>query len=197
MNPRAKKIIHAMALGDGYVTPRKELRVVHSPKQEEYVRFKANLLSEASDKEVKVFHRKVRTTTSNYEQVGFIFYHAYLRFVRKRLYPNGQKTFTYKTLRPLTDEGVALWIMDDGSLYVKKRAGAVHAAEFVLCTYCSLEEADLVRQFFKERYGVNMTLKKNRGAYSLRCGTKAARILLPRLAKYACESMRYKFILPI
>ena len=185
-----------MAIGDGHVSSGNVLQVVHSPKQEEYLNFKANLLAEATGKKVKVFTRSVRTKKSNYDQVGFHFYSPYLKFVRKRLYPEGKKFFTYKLLSKLTDECVALWIMDDGSLYPKKRNGVIHAAEFVLCTYCSQTEAELVSQFFKDRYDADMTLKFNKGAYSVRCGTRSARKLLPNFTNFVCDSMKYKFTVP-
>ena len=56
----------------------------------------------------------------------------------------------------------------------------------------SKKEAETCIVFFKEKYDVDFTLKRNKGYYSIRCGTKNAKKLLSRIGQYIIPSMAYK-----
>ena len=188
---RAKSILLAMSIGDGSVRKdRPELQIKHCLKQKDYCEQKAKLLRECLERNINT-HQK---SYGGYDCVLFSISHPYLKFVRAWLYKNKQKTLTPQILKRLTDEGIAIWYMDDGSLYIKKRNGVPHGFELVISTCCStIEEAQIICEFFYERYEVKMTIKKMKGRFSIRCGTQNARKLISILEPYCMSGMEYKF----
>jgi hypothetical protein len=188
---RAKNLLLAMSIGDGHVRKnRSELQIKHSLKQKDYCEQKAKLLEKCLEQSINI-HQK---SYGGFNYILFRITHPYLKFVRNWLYKNNQKILTLKTLRRLTDEAIAIWYMDDGSLYAKKRNGIPHAFELVISTCClTVEEAQIICDFFYERYEVKMTIKKMKGRFSVRCGTQNARKLIFRLNQYSMIGMEYKF----
>jgi len=188
---RAKSLLLAMSIGDGTVRKDSpELQIKHSTKQKDYCERKAKLLGECLKRNINT-HQK---TYGGYDCIRFSISHPYLKFVRTWLYKNNQKTLTNKVLRRLTDEAIAIWYMDDGSLHTKKRNGVPHAFELVISTCCfTIEEAQIICDFFYERYEVKMTIKKTKGRFSIRCGTQNARKLISILEPYCMSGMEYKF----
>jgi len=188
---RAKSLLLAMSIGDGTVRKDSpELQIGHSIMQKDYCEQKAKLLGECLERNINVRQK----TYGGYDCIRFSISHPYLKFVRNWLYKNNQKTLTIKVLRRLTDEAIAIWYMDDGSLYTKKRNGIPHAFELVISTCCpTVEEAQTICDFFYERYEVKMTIKKMKGRFSIRCGTQNARKLISILEPYRMSGMEYKF----
>ena len=118
-----------------------------------------------------------------------------LKYIYNMIYKNGKKYINRKILDMLTPEGIAIWYMDDGSLYAKKRNGKIHAYEIVMSTYCdTIEEVDIIIEYFKEVWNIKFNVKKNKGKYSITCATKESRkfieIVNPYVNKIDC--MRYK-----
>lgn len=192
MTQECKQLLRGMALGDGYISLYKgkyRLYVTHCERQKAYVQAKANLLQEAFGKNITLFWVK----NGGYGAYRFSLGSIYLKFVHMWLYPQGYKKISISFLRRLTDQSIAIWYMDDGSLSAKKKNGKIHAYDLQYSLYVSKEEAEQCILFFKERYQVSFTLKKHKGKYSIRCGTKDARVLLAVLKKYMLPSMEYKF----
>ena len=192
MNTRAKKLLAGMAIGDGYLRYN-TLYVIHSENQVDYVEWKAQLLENVTGKTVKRFTKQQIVDGKLRKAVGFSFSHPYIGTIRKRLYKDGKKVINAKFLSKVSDEGIAIWYMDEGSFYNKKRNGRVHSKELVISTYCSSTEVEAIISFFKERYGVHMTVKRNKGLCSVRCGKKNALVLLDSIRQYSCPTMNYKF----
>lgn len=190
---RGKQLLLAMSVGDGHVNKRGGLQIAHSAKQANYCAAKAALLSEQLGRTVMVRP----FNNGKYPCVRFQVNNHYMKFVRSWLYPGGKKYLSPRVLRRLTDQGIAIWYMDDGYLTAKKRNGRVHAYELGISTYCETEKEALdICDFFVERYNVVMTVKRNKGRFSVRCGTKQARRLLQHLAPWVFEGMEYKFFIP-
>jgi hypothetical protein len=190
MKKTEKSAIRGLLIGDSHLRKRGnyfELGIAHSIKQKDYLKYKADFLSEAFGKDIKL----KEYNTNGYECVRISTSHHYLKYCYNWLY-KPQKKLTLRYLRKISNEGVAFWYMDDGSLYAKKRNGKVHAYELVISTYVSKTEAEDVILFFKERFDVDFTLKFNKGKYSVRCGTKAAKKFLSQIEKYIPECMEYK-----
>jgi len=188
---KEKQFLMSLALGDGYVRKRGEsysIAVSHCEKQKEYLIYKAERLSQIIGKKVEIHGFQV----SGYPTWRFEVSNDYFHFVRNWLYREGNKTISICYLRKLSDEGVAIWYMDDGSLVAKRRNGKIHAFDLTVSTYCSEEEASICIQFFKERYDTNFTIKRNKRKFSIRCGTKEAKKLLYHLMPYIHPIMRYK-----
>lgn len=191
MNRTAKQLLLAMTIGDGHIKKTKnELTVSHGGSQIDYCERKAQLLENALDRPVNVH----RYNNSGYEAARFHVNGEYLKHVRNWLYKDGVKTLSSNVLSRLTDQGVAIWYQDDGSLHNKKRDGKIHSKELTISTYLEKrEEAQVVCDFFKDRYDVDMTVKSNKGRFSVRCGLKEARKLLPNLQPHCFPGMEYKF----
>lgn len=186
-----KKLVLSMAIGDGYIRERNNsfsLCIRHCAKQEDYIRWKALQLSLALSKPVNV---------SAFNNSGYPGYRLevnipYLKFVKTWIYSNSKKRISLSSLRRLNDLGVAIWYMDDGSLYPKKRNNKVHAYELCISTCCSEQEAVDCISFFKERYDTNFSLKRNKGWFSIRCGTREAKKLLNKISMHIIPCMHYK-----
>lgn len=196
MERRAKKILMGLAIGDGYVAKietkygfKYRLFVTHCLKQEQYIRYKAKLLSQILNREINVNWIE----NNGYGAFRFSLSSKYLKFVYRWLYQNKQKKISLSFLRRLTDEAICFWYMDDGSLTAKKRNGKIHGYELVISTYCDEQSALNCIHFFKERYDVSFTLKRNKNKFSIRCGTKMAKKLLSHLYPYCVSDMKYKF----
>ena len=191
LTKKDKKFLNALAIGDGHIRQRGNsfaICIKHSDRQKDYLEFKAKRLSDILKREVNV--RKFNN--SGYGAYGIEVTIPYMKFVRKWLYRNGLKRLNISFLRRLSDEGVAIWYMDDGSLIRKKRNGKIHASELILSICCTEKEANDCILFFKGKYDVYFSLKRNKGLFSIRCGTKNAHKLLDRIEKYIIPSMKYK-----
>ena len=180
-----------MSIGDGHVRKNVgELTVRHSIKQKDFCEEKAKILSEIINKNINVYEK----IYNNYGCVRFSLSHPYLKEVREFLYKDGIKTLDINILQKLSDESIAIWYMDDGSLYWKKRNGKHKTFEICISTCCStIDEAKTICDFFNNRYDINMTIKKMKGRFSIRCGANSSRKMLAKLKPYCLKGMEYKF----
>jgi len=188
-----------MVLGDGYIYVARDKRwnnsyysrivIKHGGKQKEYIEYKAELLHKLlGGKKPKV----CRINNNGYIGHVIVKNNKYFKTLRNKIYLNDIKTFSEDVLNMLTPHGIAIWYMDDGSLYPKKRNGKIHAYELVLCTYKSKKENQIIIDYFKNVYDINFTQVKARKYYRLRCGTKEARKFICIVKKYIIPSMQYK-----
>ncbi len=199
MDRKTRGILVGMVLGDGHLQVSKDTRyknswknifvVKHSEKQRDYIRYKAELLHKHLGGKKPQVHE-----INNNGFPGYVLYKSdkYFRHLYRRMYKDRIKVITRKVLEMLTDEGLAIWYMDDGSLCAKKRGGKIHAFDLFLNTYCSEEECQEIVKFFKERYGIKFTVSKNKGKFRVRCGTKEARKFIEIVKPYIIPSMLYK-----
>lgn len=191
LTKKDKKFLNALAIGDGHIRERGNsfaICITHSDDQKDYLEFKAKRLSDILGRKVNIG----KFNNNGYGAYRIEIAIPYMKVVRKWLYRNGIKKLSLSFLRRLSDEGVAIWYMDDGSLIRKKRNGKIHASELILSLYCTEKEANDCIIFFKERFDVSFSLKRNKGLFSIRCGTKNAYKLLDRIGRYIIPSMKYK-----
>lgn len=191
MTKRAKELINAISLGDGHIRRQGNcysLCVRHGAGQEELINTKAKWLMDELGIRINVSP----FINNGYPAFRFQVATKYNKFTHGWLYHGTSKIITLSFLRRLTDEGVAIWYMDDGSLTRKKRHGRTHAYDLVISLYATEREANDCIVFFRERYGVGFKLKRNKGKFSIRCGTQEARKLLYRIGAYIIPSMSYK-----
>lgn len=187
-----KSLLFALALGDGYVRLHKgsyQLQITHSVKQLSLLNFKISLLEDILQK--NIYFREINQ--QGYKSYRLEVYHPYFKIIRRLLYPDGKKLISAKILDKInTPQCIAIWYMDDGSLYSKRRNGKIHAFELVISTYCSEEEAKLIVDFFYRFYNLNFTLKRNKGKFSIRCGTKEAKKFIELVRPYIIKEFSYK-----
>lgn len=181
-----RRLIEAMTIGDGAITPiSPRLKIRHCVAQKDYLFYKYELL------------KGVLKTPYYVPNNGYGAYESYtktssfLKALRKRAYSNGKKRIS-NLVNSLDERGLAIWYMDDGSLIRRKRDNKIHSCEVIISTYTSLEEAELLKEYFMDTWQIPFGLKFNKSKYSLRCGTKVGRQFLEIVNPYVIPSMKYK-----
>lgn len=211
-------IVYGTMLGDATIDGQgrnARLRIRHAESQKEYVLHKYGLFRPVAASEPSgclwsnghTVWGFSTSTSSEWQRVWSTFHQD--SPVEIRTLSNGKtiryhrKVVTKHILKELNDHGVAVWFMDDGCLDVHHNKYRRHLSKrFVLSTDgFTLEENELIRSWFLEKYGVQTQLAHNN--YWLKNGTKkrSCRIrigwleyqkLIPRIEKFFIPSMRYK-----
>jgi hypothetical protein len=111
---------------------------------------------------------------------------------RSFYYSNGVKTISKAWLNRLTKQAIAFWFCDDGSTSFKKRNGKTNAVECSISTCCSEAEANLVIDYFNNKWNIPMSKKRDSGKFSVRFGTKVGRRFVDEFIEFIPECMQYK-----
>lgn len=188
-----RDLLIAMSIGDGCVTKTGQLMMNHCEAQEEYLRYKANLIK-------KVLHSDVRKSKSYHKQCkkDIVQFHLvtrrvkFLKILRKVLYPNNQKTLTIKLLNRLSEQGLAIWWMDDGNRNVQHRDGKVKYIMYRLYTCVSKELNQEILNWFKIRWNLNGYIAKHGNQYIICFGTSEGKKLSNIIRPYIIDCMQYK-----
>jgi hypothetical protein len=184
-----QNIIIGTLLGDANIKKRDRtscLRIAHSFKQEEYMNWKIAKLSFLGISE----HTKKRRIINNRE-VNMIYFatrtHPVFNYYRNLFYRFGRKILTKDILRKLNPQSLAIWICDDGSYSATQ-------SYIILCTNSySLEEHELMKKFFNEKFGLNPTIGfRDKKYYYLRFKQKDTKKLIAIIKSYLPKSMLYK-----
>jgi len=211
-------VIYGMILGDGTIFRgghKSFMTIRQCANQKEYLFHKHMLLKPMASGDPSFYVEKGdyvmwgfgTTRSTEWQRIWSTFHQD--SPVEIRTLSNGKtiryhrKVVTKHILKELDDHGVAIWFMDDGCLGVWYNKARRHKAKrFVLSTDgFTLEENELIRSWFLERYGVVAQIGHNN--YTLKNGTKkrSCRIriswteyqkLIPRIERYIIPSMRYK-----
>lgn len=203
MNKRDRAILYGMSLGDGCVSKQNTnknygLTIGHGPNQRDYLQHKAGKLhSIFGGKVINIneYQSFNKTSGKTYTNLQIRKTHPYFNQIHKNLYRTGKKVFTRKVLDFLSDEGLAYWFMDDGSGSVlKNRDGRSCGCSLRIATYFSLEEAEICKDWFAERYSVlaKFDTDKRSGRVSLRFGTLDSKKLANTLSPHIVDCLRYK-----
>lgn len=189
MKKEFKNLLVGLALGDGHITKDgKSLRIQHSSKQKDYLQYKIDLINSYLEEPKVTIHE---FDNSGYSGVRTWYFNSFCKHIRKWLYKDGYKKIKKELLYRLTDREIAIWYMDDGSLYESHKGTGY--AELVISTYCKTEEEALdIIEFMQCRYDARFTIKRNKGKFSIRCGKQAAKKFLNKIQPYIIESMKYK-----
>ena len=195
MKKEEKVLLLAMVLGDGHIRPEvAELSITHGEAQKQYLEYKAELVSRAISKPITITSRESKIGDKAFTGYRFSCTHRFFRVLRKRCYyDNRDAKFDLSQLNKLSPQALAIWYMDDGSLYAKKRNGKIHAYELTI-SCCATREQDSqnIVNFFKEKYGIAFSIKRNKGLFSVRCGTREAAKFLEIVKPFIIPSMAYK-----
>jgi hypothetical protein len=201
MNKKEKSLLLALAIGDGHISARKSkkynytqysIRFTHSIKQLGYLHYKANLVNSILGGKQNEVHLK---DNNGYEGCYYDKSDKSLRLIRNKLYKNNKKCISREILDLLDEQGIAIWFMDDGCTSYMKRNGKIHGIVLQISTCLdTLEELQILIDYFKEKWDINFNVKKDHGKYSLQCATRETRkfmkIVKPYVSKIEC--MRYK-----
>lgn len=165
------QLIYSMLLGDGWLC-KKDLRIQHSEKQLNYLKWKRKLLIKEGIDCGTIKYR------NNNGFPAFYFYtksYSFIESFKKKNYNPDKTACVLNNLNNLTPFSIAVWYMDDGGLSQKYRDGKLLANELMLNTGLSKEENQIIIDYFKNVWGIQFSQCKNRSVYRLRCGTKEAR----------------------
>ena len=206
MDSRKRGILYGLALGDGGIYLSKDqssktarMIIGQGPNQYDYLLEKQRLLHSVlggSEPKLYTYQSRNKTTGKSYTNHQLYKNHKYFRQMHRVLYPKGQKVFTEKLLGYLTDYSLALFYMDDGNGTVcknnktKKPCGCMTR----LSTYCSKEEAELLRDWFNQKYQITpkFDIDRRNNKYSLRFNTKESKDFVAIVSPYIFQSMKYK-----
>ncbi len=184
---REKSIIVGTLLGDGHFNcPRKtpSLGITHGGKQKEYMYWKVKILKKIGG---GIYYRKRydKRTKKYYE--GYSFYsksHPFFKYLYKQFYSSGLKQPNQEILNILTNEGVAIWYCDDGSLYINKRTGY----HLVLGINAFNNQKEIIN-WFKDKYGLNFKINQKRIRVT---GKSQIKLFMDLFGKYIPKCMGYK-----
>lgn len=184
-------LLVGMLLGDAYITKEGRLEIGHSIKQKEYLLFKKDRLKfffnfsyveKYCGREKKYLECFIRSNTS-----------PYLKLMRKIWYkPN--KTLSKKMIYKISEEGLAYWYLDDGSLIFQKNAsGEIESRKGYLNTQnFSFEENVLLQEMLKDKYHISVKIHKDKEYYRLYLNSTELKKLLDIISTYIPPSMKHK-----
>ena len=190
-----KQIIMGGLLGDSsFNKKRNVVAFAQCEKQYEYLKWKYDNFQLNS----KI--GSVYSTFNNNKYLRFYFNVSkkymndeFLLFIKKNLYSNeGRKKISLKYLNELTPLGLAIWWMDDGNISLTKD-GSNRYGKF--STHCfNYEEHILIQKYFKEKYDINVRIKKEKNYYFIKMNTTELKKFIKLIYTYVCEipSMIYK-----
>lgn len=206
MNKEKRGILYGLVLGDGnlhlaknnFNTQYCKLTIGHSPKQQEYLNHKIDLLhSVLGGKRPKLYEYKSfnKQSQKEYTNIQTTKTNKYFKQMHRVLYPFGQKIFTKQCLNYLTDQGLALWFMDDGSGTIcRNKQNKICGCMIRIATYCSLEEIKIIKDWFKEKYDIDIKFDcdKRSNRFSVRLNTKDSHKFISIVKPYIHKNMEYK-----
>lgn len=206
MDKRKRGILYGCAIGDGGIYLDKSqaantARIIigHGPNQLDYLKYKQKLLhSVLGGKKPSLYTYKSTNKKTGKTHTNHQLYknHKYFRQMHRVLYPEGSFKYTEQMLSYLTDQSLALWYMDDGSGTVSRNSKTkkITGCMTRISTYCSLEEAELLRDWFQDKYKLDAKFDRDRrnNKYSLRFNTKDSKEFVSIVFPYMFESLKYK-----
>jgi LAGLIDADG DNA endonuclease family len=194
-NKKIRGLLIGAVLGDAHINKKGYLYIGHGEKQKDYVNYKIKLLS--SYFEIKTFEKYIYDSRYNkkYKQIGFYTnVKPILHNLRDKMYDqNGIKRIRRKDLDDLNELGLTLWYLDDGCLSFKKKDGKIHGRQLIINTQnFNYNEHLIMKYWFKDRYGIDVKIQRDRDKYRLWMNGKNANKFLSIINTYIPECMYYK-----
>ncbi len=189
LSQKEHDLIMGSLLGDSSIRRRDKyscFRFTHSIKQKEYAEYKKDILKEFEISEFREVRRKIGDNFIH--AIDFATNtHPIFNYYRNLFYKNFKKTITQEIINQLTPESLAIWVCDDGSYSTKQ-------GYIILCTNAySLEEHNLMKQFFNEKFGLKPTIGFRDGKYYyLRFKQEDSKKLIQIIKPFIPKGMNYK-----
>lgn len=186
-----KQLIIGSLLGDGSFEKiendygNTSLSIAHCTKQEEYIKFKFDLLQRYSlvNKIRGAVQTDSRFKEPEYHELRFkTRRNPIFTYIRKKCYIDGKKHISFDVIEDLDPLGLAIWYMDDG--YVTN-----NSCIFSTCSFTEHEQ-ELLAYFLLGRFGLHFTVGKNDNSLYLKSADfpKFKELVSP----YILECMKYK-----
>lgn len=205
LNKTGRNLIIAMSIGDGHIAKNGYLDINHCEKQKEYCLWKWKLLKNNGVK-VGTFRtwQQINGYSKGKEVIKYGFQTTVLDFckvLRRIEYEYGKTKYNKKLLKRIGAQGLAIWIMDDGSLLRRSRMNKngirVYSGFYItISTYCSFEQANNIIEYFNEEWDLYPTkvFDKKHQSYIINFCAREGRKLIEIIKPYMCPQMMYKVI---
>lgn len=167
MNKYDREILLTMIIGDGYITkgsPRGYFfGMTHSPKQLDYLQWKMNLIDESNILKNKgvLLNYSVKLKDKTYKQHSARWCDvATLKPYYNLIYADSKKNISWILKEMASPICMAIWFMDDGSVYKVKKKHKDGSEYFLrpttkLCTHSYTEEQNKeILRWFKDNYDI-------------------------------------------
>lgn len=185
-----------MILGDGYLQPtgkrNARLRLEHSQKQEEYLKWKINLIPQLFESaKIKRIKRVNPKTKKEYSYIRIQSHSSsYLGKLRKIFYRQGKKVIPENLKRYLRYPlGLAVWFLDDGYFCKRSKDKGV----YIYLGKASKRSAEIALKVLKERFILRGKIldKKSKGLV-LYFPFKEGEKFIKLVENFIPDCMRYK-----
>lgn len=206
LNKNGRNLIIGMTIGDGCIANKGYLTINHSYAQKYYCNWKRDLLKK-NGVPVGVFREFEQINGySKGKKVKKVAFQTlvldFCKVLRRVIYDSNKGKYRRKLLNRIGAQGLAIWIMDDGSLLRRSKVDKVtgerkYSGFYIsIATYCSLEEAETIILYFKEEWGLNPTkvFDKRQQSYTISFCAREGRKLIQIIRPYMCPTMMYKVI---
>lgn len=205
LNKTGRNLIIAMSIGDGHIHSKGYLDINHCEAQKEYCLWKWQLLKDNGVK-VGMFRewKQINGYSKGKEVIKYGFQTSVLDFckvLRRIEYEHGRTKYNKKLLKRLGAQGLAIWIMDDGALLRRSRINKDRIRTYsgfyiTISTYCTLEQANDIIEYFNEEWDIYPTkvFEKRQQSYIINFCAREGRKLIEIIKPYMCPHMMYKVI---
>ena len=189
MTQEEHDLVMGSLLGDASIRQREKnscFRFTHSLKQRQYSQWKHDILKNFKISEFREVKRKFNNRII--EAMDFATNtHPVFNYYRRLFYGSRKKVITQDILNQLNPSSLAVWVCDDGSY--SNAQGYI-----ILCTNAfSLEEHQLMKKFFKDKFGLDPTIGFRDGKYYyLRFKQGDSKKLINLIKPYLPLCMLYK-----
>lgn len=170
LNKSQKRLLLGLLIGDGTITNHPDFKMDHSGDQEEYLKWKANLLNLENLKhtDIKEYIQKVGYNVGGRVVRLRVNTNSTIKAIRRSIYkPN--KTITRAWLNWFTKREIAIWYMDDGHINVNtsnQRSTIQHTIKIATCT--DLETTKIIIKYFQEKWNIKFRLfLEGKNTYSI------------------------------
>lgn len=170
LSKNQKSLLIGLLIGDGTISSNYVFKLSHSSEQEEYLRWKVDLLNKYGFKNNGI---KEYISTCGYNIGKKVLYsqlsiNPTIKALRRSVYIP-KKTITRKLLEWLTPQEIAIWYMDDGHINVntsKQRSSIQHTIKIATCV--DEKTVNIIIQYFLEEWDIKFRVfPEGKNTYSI------------------------------
>lgn len=198
INKESRDLLIALCIGNGTISNNNVLKLSHSIKQEEYLKWKIKQLNNCGLRNCGIKSSTAgfnKGKTVCYTQLNII---PFIKLLRKIMY-KPVKNYT-KLINRLNDKGLAIWYLDNGSINNRvNKDGSYHGFYIRISTCLPKIQCEEIINALYNKFGVKFYTfhdGKREDSFSLCCGTKEGRkflrIILPTVKEI--PTMLYKVL---
>lgn len=192
LSAEQKELLYGTMLGDGHISRSNNLArfsISHSIKQEEYIKYKHNILQSVA-KEIKSNIAHNKRMNKDYQFLSFVTKSiGDMAELHSMFYKENVKVIREEIIRYIVSpKSLAFWILDDG--YLDKTSNRTH-----ICTECfSYNEHLILQKLLCDNFGLHPTIYKYQNSFRLRFGQIDTRKLSSLIVPFVVDSMKYKLV---